>query len=236
MRRSRALLAIDRRVREMYLEFLVRTRELYAIKIPAKKCFFLRLEDTLPEGTPESERERWAGLRALLESTHGVTAVRSEAEAGGKAPHRAQSTVYAVHDAALLPRLDAYMPVNWRNNSAALEAGAAHPPGDTSVYRARVQQHFFENALLCPPGRGTEAREFKRALARGRYEMRKVDQLIHVRKYRAMHKRYGWASQLSDADLLMAWEGNELDVHYAKIGLGNKDTYGYDETEEEKAL
>ncbi|CAJ1007698.1 hypothetical protein Q4I28_003011 [Leishmania naiffi] len=122
-----------------------------------------------------------------------------------------------------------FMPANWDNNTSIrpLPSPAGHPApaaerAAEAEYRARVQRLFYANALV-PVG----SPEWKRCLARGRYELRSIHNVVHVRKYRALHKRYSWASQLSRTELEAAWGGNVEEVEQALLGLSNKDVYGY---------
>lgn len=143
-----------------------------------------------------------------------------------------------------IPHLDPFMPPNWRNTAHLLPSlPVSHTPLDRSdvdagalevtrgdlrkrmqraVYRTRVQEHFYGNALLT-----TGSDEWRRALARGRYQLRRVQELSHVRKFRALRKRYNWESQLSTEELIFLLKDTER-VSAVQQGLCNKDTYGYD--------
>ncbi|CBZ30180.1 conserved hypothetical protein [Leishmania mexicana MHOM/GT/2001/U1103] len=128
-----------------------------------------------------------------------------------------------------------FMPAHWDNNTARKPspspAGQHAPAAERAAeaeYRARVQRLFYANALV-PLG----SPEWKRCLARGRYEVRSVHNVLHVRKYRALHKRYSWASQLSRTELEAAWGGSMEDVEQALLGLSNRDVYGYSDSDTE---
>ncbi|KAG5491489.1 hypothetical protein JIQ42_01392 [Leishmania sp. Namibia] len=123
--------------------------------------------------------------------------------------------------------VDPFMPSNWDNNNSMKPSPspASQPAAVRTAeveYRARVQRLFYANALV-PVG----SPEWKRCLARGRYELRGIHNVLHVRKYRALHKRYSWASQLSRTELEVAWSGNLEEAEQALLGLSNRDVYGY---------
>ncbi|KAG5493808.1 hypothetical protein JKF63_01640 [Porcisia hertigi] len=122
-----------------------------------------------------------------------------------------------------------FMPANWDNSNpmslSPLSARQPVPSAERAAeaeYRARVQRLFYANALV-PVG----SPEWKRCLARGRYELRGIHNVLHVRKYRALHKRYSWASQLSRTELEAAWGGNMEEVEQSLLGLSNRDVYAY---------
>jgi hypothetical protein len=136
--------------------------------------------------------------------------------------------------------LDAYMPKGWRNHhhlcagnaaiSTTISSFSSIPqPTPEAEYRAHVQRLFYANALV-----PVESPEWKRCLARGRYELRGIQNVLHVRKYRALRKRYDWSSQLSRTELEAAWAGDVAQVEQALLGLSNKDVYGYMEAENEE--
>eukprot|EP00672_Neobodo_designis_P020195 CAMPEP_0174835858 /NCGR_PEP_ID=MMETSP1114-20130205/5656_1 /TAXON_ID=312471 /ORGANISM="Neobodo designis, Strain CCAP 1951/1" /LENGTH=86 /DNA_ID=CAMNT_0016069815 /DNA_START=42 /DNA_END=302 /DNA_ORIENTATION=- len=64
-----------------------------------------------------------------------------------------------------------------------------HPTWPASKVRDKVKGAFLENAALEP---GTA--EFKKALARGRWELKELEALIDLHKYRSMKKRYEWGA------------------------------------------
>lgn len=140
--------------------------------------------------------------------------------------------VFKLSSAADRAAIGPFMPSHWDNAIASSSTAAGHPPPHAAVaaaerqaaaeYRARVQRLFFANALV-PEG----SAEWKRCLARGRFELRGIHNVLHVRKYRALHKRYGWASQLSRIELEAALGGSVEEVEQALLGLSNKDVYGY---------
>jgi hypothetical protein len=68
---------------------------------------------------------------------------------------------------------------------AFLWLGRDHPTFSTQKVREKVKTAFLANATL---EAGTP--DFKRALARGRYELGELEALIHIHKYRAMKQRY----------------------------------------------
>ncbi|ESS67281.1 hypothetical protein TCDM_04059 [Trypanosoma cruzi Dm28c] len=113
-------------------------------------------------------------------------------------------------------------------SSAQVRTKALSSPGrdcflsSTATYRARVQEGFTAPPVVAP---GTP--EFARRLARGRWTLRQLQDMIAVKKYRAMHKRYGWASQKSFDELSELF--GETQAREMIIGLGNKEVFGFNE-------
>jgi hypothetical protein len=64
-----------------------------------------------------------------------------------------------------------------------------HPTFPVSKVRDKVKAAFLANQ-----GMDLDDREFKRALARGRYELKELEALIDFHKYRALRSRYSWAA------------------------------------------
>ncbi|RNF04209.1 hypothetical protein TraAM80_05268 [Trypanosoma rangeli] len=113
-------------------------------------------------------------------------------------------------------------------STAAPSPGLAPFPTSAAAYCAMVQTGFTAPPLVTP---GTP--EFTRRLARGRWLLRQLQNTLAVKKYRAMHKRYGWASQ-KDFDELTELFG-EATAQRMMIGLGNKDVFGFDEAAGDEA-
>ncbi|ORC93266.1 uncharacterized protein TM35_000011430 [Trypanosoma theileri] len=100
--------------------------------------------------------------------------------------------------------------------------GLAYSLSSTSAYRAMIQEGFMAEPHVTP---GTP--EFARRLARGRWALRQLKDLITVRKYRAMQKRYSWSSHKSPDELVEIFGENK--AQEIMIGFGNKDVFGYNE-------
>ena len=64
----------------------------------------------------------------------------------------------------------------------------SHPTWSVEKVRGKVRAGFLANAALAP-----DTPEFKRALARGRWELKELEALIEIHKYRSMKSRYEWA-------------------------------------------
>ncbi|KAH9598702.1 hypothetical protein LSM04_000205 [Trypanosoma melophagium] len=103
------------------------------------------------------------------------------------------------------------------------QMGLAYSLSSTSTYRAMVQEGFMAEPHVTP---GTP--EFARRLARGRWALRQLKDLITVRKYRAMTKRYDWSSHKSSYELVELFGENK--AQEIMMGFGNKDVFGYNET------
>ncbi|KAG5468128.1 hypothetical protein LSCM1_02100 [Leishmania martiniquensis] len=241
------------RVRLLYLEFMCLLPQLRGFYSPngsaaaaptsgtmAPKPFYLRLPDDHPACMSlrsahitelDSHRQ---GKRPISTSPAHTTADNAEAPpslvdvstAVNAASRMKVFKIRGDHERALVAP---FMPANWDNNNsqrpspspASKPAPAAERIAEAE-YRARVQRLFYANALV-PVG----SSEWKRCLARGRYELRSIHNVLYVRKYRALHKRYSWASQLSRTELEAAWGGNLEAVEQALLGLSNRDVYGY---------
>ncbi|KAL7696526.1 hypothetical protein NQL31_002772 [Lotmaria passim] len=221
---------MHRRVRLLYLEFLYLLPQLQSFYTPRggaaatktkasfPRPFFLRVA----EGHP---------VCALLRSLHAkefcTRAHHSHRDDGDTI------VVFKLQSSQEMDVLESYMPRGWRNGRQRFEkSGAAHttpPLSPEAEYRAHVQRLFYANALV-----PVDSAEWKRCLARGRYELRGIQNVLHVRKYRALHKRYGWASQLSRPELEAVWAGDMAQVEQALLGLSNRDVYGYAGTDREE--
>ncbi|EPY16137.1 hypothetical protein STCU_11531 [Strigomonas culicis] len=140
--------------------------------------------------------------------------------------------------------LNTYLPPNWDNNTRKNKLNASETASHFH-YRRKIQRAFYQNALLDAPSLGRPAAadylHYKRALARGRYERRLLYELLRIKKYRSLHKRYGWAAQHSPAELaaylvpgegpqtnmLPATDAVEALVRNEQVGLGNRSSYGF---------
>ena len=65
-----------------------------------------------------------------------------------------------------------------------------YPTKTVDEYRRVVRKYFAMNKMV-PVG----SVEYKRCLARGRYELKGVEVFIHVHKFRRMKKTYDWEVQ-----------------------------------------
>ncbi|KEG15657.1 hypothetical protein DQ04_00011240 [Trypanosoma grayi] len=101
-------------------------------------------------------------------------------------------------------------------------ARLAHALVSTSAYRAMVQEGF-----AAPPHVKPGTPEFARRLARGRWALRQLQDIIVVKKYRAMHKRYDWSNEKSTEELVGSF--GEAKAREIMMGFGNRDVYGYNE-------
>ncbi|RNF24645.1 uncharacterized protein Tco025E_02472 [Trypanosoma conorhini] len=113
-------------------------------------------------------------------------------------------------------------------SAAAPPPEVAASPASSAAYRAMVQKGFMAPPLVDP---GTP--EFARRLARGRWMLRQLQDTLAVKKYRAMHKRYCWASQKDFAELTELF--GEAAARQLVVGLGNKDVFGFDEAAGDEA-
>lgn len=68
-----------------------------------------------------------------------------------------------------------------------LTVGQDYPAGIVAV-KAKAKKEFAKNAMLDPEVDGLE---FRRAIAYGRYLVKEMIGVIHLKKYRAMRQRYG---------------------------------------------
>lgn len=268
--RCTSSLLVPRRVRELYIAFIVLAPELESICVDSssgmigrrwqEQSFFRLRLDCAGSGGHASDGSAADGAseltpvgRAVVNAVKGEMLPNASAASVAPSDPPAASTLrqrrrrheygctYRVRreDCA---QLDPYLPPNWRNNRAspgcaAAPTSPAPSPSSSSLaafslrYRAYVQERFYECALLRPGDAG--GGEWKRSLARGRVELRSLQETIHMKKYRAMRKRYDWAAQLSNEDLLAALDAQEAEensrerLRQAQIGLGNRDTYGY---------
>ena len=62
-----------------------------------------------------------------------------------------------------------------------------HPTFTVDKVRGKVKAAFMANAAVA-----AGSAEFKRALARGRWELKELEALIDLHRYRAMRQRYAW--------------------------------------------
>ncbi|SCU72542.1 uncharacterized protein TEOVI_000411900 [Trypanosoma equiperdum] len=93
--------------------------------------------------------------------------------------------------------------------------------GSTTAYRAAVQEGFSATRVV--PG----TPEFAHSLAKGRSVLGRLQDLITVRKYRAMMKRYSWSSYKNKQELVALL--GETKAQSELLGLNNRDVYGYDD-------
>lgn len=231
---------MHRRVRLLYLEFMYLLPQLDGFYTPrgantaasastrtrpsAPRPFFLRVAEHHPVCAPL----RAAGAIEFQTPSHEFS------NSGGGVSSESPVVVFKLLKNEEMALLDTHMPLHWRTDrgrTGVVRAPDAHAPSAEAEYRAHVQRLFYANALVT-----RESAEWKRCLARGRYELRGIQNVLHVRKYRALKKRYGWASQLSRTELEAVWAGDIGQVEQALLGLSNKDIYGYanDEDEEEE--
>lgn len=234
---------MHRRVRLLYLEFMYLVPQLDGFYTPrgaaatpakarrsAPRPFFLRVADDHPVCAPL----RATGAVELQSPPHNL------GEGTPTTPSETPTVVFKLQKPEEMHLLDVHMPKHWRTGRgpaapAATAAGAGANAAEESLlsaeseFRAHVQRLFYANALV-PNG----SSEWKRCLARGRYELRGIQNVLHVRKYRALKKRYGWASQLSRTELEAVWAGDIGQVEQALLGLSNRDIYGYADADEEE--
>ncbi|KPA82034.1 hypothetical protein ABB37_03206 [Leptomonas pyrrhocoris] len=229
---------MHRRVRLLYLEFMYLLPQLDSFFTPRgtaaatnansrppsptlSRPFFLRVADDHPVCVP-LRRGRAVEFRTRRQEKNEGAA---DADAASE-----RMVVFKLQTSEEVKMLDAYMPKGWENNRRVSASNLSAQPPQLSAeaeYRAHVQQLFYANALV-----PVDAAEWKRCLARGRYELRGIQNVLHVRKYRALNKRYGWSSQLSRTELEAVWAGDMAQVEQALLGLSNKDVYGYAESAE----
>ncbi|GET92132.1 hypothetical protein, conserved [Leishmania tarentolae] len=241
------------RVRLLYLEFMYLLPHVSGFYSPqgsatapkdpssgmtTSKPFYLRLPADHPAceslrraHVTELSSHRQVKQSAAAESMH-ITAKDAETPPPldvSTAVNSEACVVFKLHGDSARALVTPFMPANWDNNhtmkASPSPTGKRAPVAERAAeaeYRARVQRLFYANALV-PVG----SPEWKRCLARGRYEVRSVHNVVHVRKYRALHKRYSWASQLSRTELEAAWGGSLEDVEQELLGLSNRDVYGY---------
>ncbi|KAK7196663.1 hypothetical protein NESM_000605400 [Novymonas esmeraldas] len=236
------------RVRLLYLEFMYLVPQLDGFYSPrgaaaaatdaptrTRRPFFLRLPHVHAACAPlraahVTELESYRYATRSPAGPPSQTSAEAAATAQQPATHddaEAAVSVFRLQSAQERALVTTFMPPNW-DNSDTTTTHASHVGAASSAaeYRERVQRLFYANALV-PVG----CAEWKRCLARGRYELRGIHNVLHVRKYRALHKRYGWASQLSRTELEAAWGGSVDEVEQALLGLSNRDVYGYTSTD-----
>ncbi|KAH8608310.1 hypothetical protein ERJ75_001347400 [Trypanosoma vivax] len=91
----------------------------------------------------------------------------------------------------------------------------------TTEYRRAVQKRFNE-APRSEPG----SSEFVACLAEGRFILYQLQEAIRLRKYRAISKRYSWASFKDKGELIQLFGEAQAQEH--ALRLANRDVYGYD--------
>lgn len=239
---------MHRRVRLLYLEFMYLLSQIESFYAPRPPL--PRSSASAAANTAGAKKTPWSTQYLRIPTSHPLCpALRQLGAVEFASKHALEEAVviFRAETPAQLEILQQYLPRNWANNSTSVSpasddiGGAGQHRRAAADYRSRVQQMFYANALL-----SADSPEWKRCLGRGRYELRGLQTVIHVRKYRALNKRYGWASQLSAKELEVACNGNIAQVEQALLGLSNKDIYGYvedyydddddDNTEETKKI
>jgi hypothetical protein len=72
-------------------------------------------------------------------------------------------------------------------------AGSMHPTFSTAKVREKVKAAFLANKDL-----EVGSKDFKRALAHGRWQLKELEALLDFHKYRDLRKKYSWSSMHGD--------------------------------------